>query len=704
MSSESKVEGDEERAVLSGRIDILYTLGRHYLSLPFAALCMSATLFAKGHPTFYIFVPLFFQIAVVIIAEQLLTAYRRRSANSDPAFWARRYTFLSGVAGATWGLGAWFWFVPGSFAAEAYLTLAFLGMTATEFIARSAHRPAYLAHAFFSLTPLVVILLAQGGLYTSMSAVLVILFVGVLASYSDNMARLLNESVKLRMDNADLVVKLTHEKDDAEVARDQAQASAQAKSTFLANISHELRTPLNALHGMAQILDRAELNPPHRDHVKVMLEAGRSLKTLFDDVLTLTLDDERPSTEDCDPVQAARSVARLVQPRAFQKQLKLSVTAIAGVPKVAADPRRVRQILLKLLDNAVKFTDKGNIALRVESENEGSRQFVRFTVADTGRGVAKDVVPRLFIPFSPGDPSYTRRDQGAGLGLAVAKRLVESLGGDIGFESDAGAGAAFWFTLPVSGLAPADADGIGGAKESKPLSGARVLVFAPDAEEKLVGMLEPFGNRVHVTRDVLDTVVQAARQDFDALILPAANTDFVAAAPGVKAPILSLVASGERSPAGAHEILEWPASLSALHAALANIEARGQESLPLVDVVETDGPLDSSAMAALEKSVGTKTLLEILHAYMDTAEQLCRSLGRASDVANWDEAARVSQDIAGSAGALGLSAVTAAARGLAAAARSGETDDVLRGRAKDVLKEHEYVRKALQKLYPDLAA
>src|SRR5262250_941968 len=112
MSNQSRVEGDEERAVLSGRIDILYTLGRHYLSLPFAALCMSATLFANGTAPLYIFVPLFFQIAVVIAAEQLLTAYRRRAPGSDAGFWARRYTFLSGVAGASWGLGAWFWFVP----------------------------------------------------------------------------------------------------------------------------------------------------------------------------------------------------------------------------------------------------------------------------------------------------------------------------------------------------------------------------------------------------------------------------------------------------------------------------------------------------------------------------------------------------------------------------------------------------------------
>src|SRR5262249_60905044 len=143
----------------------------------------------------------------------------------------------------------------------------------------------------------------------------------------------------------------------------------------------------------------------------------------------------------------------------------------------AGAERRVRHVLLKIADTAVKFPDTARIDIRVESENEGPHRLVRFTVADSGRGVAKDVVPRLVIPFSPGDPSYTRRDQGAGLGLAVAKRLVESLGGDIGFESDAGAGAAFWFTLPVSGLAPAGADGIAGAKESNRPPRSRALIL-----------------------------------------------------------------------------------------------------------------------------------------------------------------------------------------------------------------------------------
>jgi signal transduction histidine kinase/HPt (histidine-containing phosphotransfer) domain-containing protein len=698
-----KLDSAEARAVLAGRIDILYTLGRHYLSLPFAALCMSATLFASQAPTAFIFIPLFFQIAVVIAAEQLLTAYRNREPDSDPEFWANRYTFVSAVAGATWGVGAWFWFVHGSFAAQAYLTLAFLGMTATEFIARSAHRPAYLAHALFALTPLVVLLLAQGGLYAIMAAILVVLFVSVLSSYSDGMARLLNESVRLRQTNIQLVDRLMQEKDEAENARDQAQASAQAKATFLANISHELRTPLNSLLGMAQILDQAELDHPHREHVKVMLEAGRGLKTLLDDVLTLTQDDSKPSNEDCDPAQAARAVARLVQPRAWEKQIKLNVAAIAGVPLVSADPRRVRQVLLKLADNALKFTDRGSIEIRIESEPEGPKPRVRFTVADSGQGVSKEAAERLFEPFSPGDPSYTRKEQGAGLGLAVAKRIVTSLGGEIGFESEPDAGAAFWFTLPVSGVAPAEATAVVGVHETKPLSGANFLVYVPDTNDKLRSMLEPFGNTVSVPSDIGETIFRASHDNFDAIILSANDTDSVAAAPGVKSPILALIMRGERAPAGAHEILEWPAAASALHGALATLEARAQETSE-VATDDSKGPLDAAAMTALEKSVGTKTLIEILQAYIQTAEQLCRSLGNASESANWDEAARAAQDIAGSAGALGLTAMTATARGFASAARDGETPHELRVRAQDVISEHAHVRRALENLYPDLAA
>src|SRR6185295_4895883 len=116
------------------------------------------------------------QLAVVIAAEELTTAYKHRPKDSDPRYWARRYTFVSAISGATWGVASLFWFVAGSFPAQAYLAMAFLGMTATEFIARSAHRPAYLAHTLFALGPLVGLLVWQGGVYADCTALLTVLF------------------------------------------------------------------------------------------------------------------------------------------------------------------------------------------------------------------------------------------------------------------------------------------------------------------------------------------------------------------------------------------------------------------------------------------------------------------------------------------------------------------------------------------------
>src|SRR6266404_9470329 len=138
MTDQRTPQEKRSEPVFAGRIDILYALGRHYLSLPFAVLCVSATLIAGHEPSILPLMPMLLQLIVVIAAEQLTTAYKARPAGSDPHFWARRYTFLSAISGATWGVAALFWFVPGSFPAQAYLALAYLGMTATEFIARSA--------------------------------------------------------------------------------------------------------------------------------------------------------------------------------------------------------------------------------------------------------------------------------------------------------------------------------------------------------------------------------------------------------------------------------------------------------------------------------------------------------------------------------------------------------------------------------------
>lgn len=690
--------------VYAGRIDILYALGRHYLSLPFAVLCVPATLIAGHSPSVLPLMPLLLQIAVVIAAEQLTTAYKNRKPGSDPHYWARRYTFVSAISGATWGAASLFWFVWGSFPAQAYLSLAFLGMTATEFIARSAHRPAYIAHTVFALGPLVGLLLWQGGLYATLSAVLMVLFAGVLASYCHGMARLLDESIHLRNENGQLVIRLQREKHDALAARDAAQSSALAKAAFIANISHELRTPLNALLGMAQLLDRADLPKQQGDHVKVMLQAGQGLQTLIDDVIALTRDDtDQLEDEDCDPVQAARAVARLLQPRAWEKRLHLTLSAASGLPRVAADPRKVRQVLLKLADNALKFTERGLVDIRLDVTPDGSA--VRFCVSDTGHGVAPEVSHLLFHPFSPGDSSYARREQGAGLGLAVAKRVIEQAGGEIGFESSPGEGAQFFFTLPVSGVAPSAA-GQRSDVESQlaPPAGLSLLFYLRNAEvqEALVHLLEPFGNRITRADGMADAVGRAGKETFDAILCGAGDADMLAAAPGVKAPLIAVLLRGDRAPAATDLVLRWPVEADQLYRALDEICEPADEDTQ-GRATELPAAIDPVAFSTLEKSVGVQTLVEILQCYIVTAEQLTNALAEACGEEKWDDAARLAQDIVGAAGGLGLLAITQAARKFANAARSGENRHALLNAAQMVVGEHIRARQALIHLYPDVA-
>jgi len=693
----------EEEAVFAGRIDILYHLGRHYLSLPFAALCLPATVIAGRDPDILPLIPLAIQLVVVICAEQLTTAYKNRPPGSDPHFWARRYTFVSAISGASWGGAALFWFVPGSFPAQAYITIAFLGMTATEFIARSAHRPAYIAHTVFALVPLVMLLVLQGGLYPILAAVMIVLFAAVLANYCNGMARLLDESILLRNENGKLVIRLARERDEAEMARDNAEASALAKASFVANISHELRTPLNALLGMAQLLERADLPKQQADHVKVMLQAGKGLQTLIDDVIALTRDDtDQLGDEDCDPVQAARAVARLLQPRAWEKRLHLTLSAASGLPRVAADPRKVRQVLLKLTDNALKFTERGLVDIRLDVTPDGGS--VRFCVSDTGHGVAPEMASLLFHPFSPGDASYARKEQGAGLGLAVSKRVIEQAGGKIGFDSKPGEGAQFWFTLPISGVAidTARAPQDGDSQQPAP-SNLALLFFLrnPAVAEQLAHLVEPFGNTVIRADSMADAIRRAGKTHFDAIVASAGDADMLAAAPGVKAPLIAVLLRGDRAPAATDTVLRWPVEADQFYRALDEICEPPGETAP--SEPSRPAAIDAAAFSTLEKSVGIKTLIEILQCYIVTAEQLTNALSDACGEDKWDDAARLAQDIVGAAGGLGLLAITQAAREFTHAVRQTKDRHQLRNAAQMVVGEHVRAKQALIHLYPEVA-
>jgi two-component system, sensor histidine kinase and response regulator len=234
-------------------------------------------------------------------------------------------------------------------------------------------------------------------------------------------------------------------------AREVAEQATRMKSDFLANMSHEIRTPMNAILGMAQLLLKEELTPRQHGHVEKVLRAGRHLLGLINDVLDFSkIEAGKLSLEavDFDLDQVLDNISELIAEKACDKGLELLFLVDEGVPRMlVGDPLRIGQILINYANNAIKFTEHGeiNIAIRVLEESP-TDVVLHCSVRDTGIGLSEEETGRLFRAFQQADASTTRRFGGTGLGLAICKRLAELMGGDVGLTSVPGIGSTFWFT------------------------------------------------------------------------------------------------------------------------------------------------------------------------------------------------------------------------------------------------------------------
>jgi HPt (histidine-containing phosphotransfer) domain-containing protein len=233
-----------------------------------------------------------------------------------------------------------------------------------------------------------------------------------------------------------------------------------------------------------------------------------------------------------------------------------------------------------------------------------------------------------------------------------------------------------------------------------------VLAYLPDEAMRtsVDRLLTPFGNSVVHTATLAQAVTMSARGGYSLVIAAAANVDGLAAVPGQRTPILALATADEDSPNGADIVVRWPASADALFSAVSSITDDAANTIDQAEADKVDAAIDAKAFADLEKSLGFKTLVDILQSYLHTAEELAASLATASNKEDWSHASRLAQDFAGAAGGLGLSALTAAARSLAQSARDGADDHVLAMATSGIITEHARVRDALQRLYPDLCA
>jgi two-component system sensor histidine kinase/response regulator len=391
-----------------------------------------------------------------------------------------------------------------------------------------------------------------------------------------------------------------------EVALEAAQAAAETKSRFLANMSHEIRTPINAVLGFSDLCLRLDLPARGRDYVTKIHGATQSLLGVINDILDFSKIEAGQMELEVIPFslgEVLHRIANLFSVKAREKGVELVIGALPDVPdRLQGDPLRLGQVLTNLVGNALKFTARGEIALTVETASVSTESIsLRFVVRDTGKGMTPEQLTQLFKPFVQADSSTTREYGGTGLGLAISKQLVESMGGMIHADSEAGVGSRFSFTVTLRTVTEMTSP-----RARSPLDGKRILVVDDNAvmRKLLVRFVEVFGCWAEATASGMEALalLQQANAHFDLILMDwrLPDLDGLATAQRIRAmgktmPIVLVTGDAPeeaRAEAGEHDIqafLAKPVSSSTLHDTLVNV-LDGHAVLPTLPVAKTETP------------------------------------------------------------------------------------------------------------------
>lgn len=427
--------------------------------------------------------------------------------------------------------------------------------------------------------------------YLGSVTVLSLMILGIEIARKEALEALLESKAAAEDSNYRLQDAISHAQ---HLAAEAAQANA-AKSDFLARMSHEIRTPMNGVISMTDLLSSTQLSDLQRDYVETAHTSAEALLRLINELLDLSKIEAGKlalETLDFDLAELLSETLRPLAPLAARKALSLTSALVPGVPtRLRGDSGRLRQILLNLCGNAVKFTESGSVTVSVRTEDwDAQKTTLRFEIADTGPGIAPERIAGIFQPFEQNGPSTTRKYGGTGLGLAIARQLVELMGGQIGVESKLGQGTRFWFTVRL-GLAPAAGPSAlppETLSPRAPVRPLRLLVVEDNAINQKVArfLLEKLGHTVAVAPSGAEALAWLRKEVCDTVLMdcemPEMNgfeTTSAIRAPGSgvrepAVPIIALTANampGEEEKclaAGMNAFLTKPIQPTALAAAL----------------------------------------------------------------------------------------------------------------------------------------